>query len=54
MANFCCVDSETSNSSVITKIPISDVLEYGQSHCDINFKLSPTMCRSDCGTVGCQ
>ena len=34
MANFWCVDSETFESSVITKRPISDVLRYGQSHCD--------------------
>ena len=35
MANFWCVDSETSESSVITKIPISGVLQCNQSHCDI-------------------
>ena len=34
MANFWCVDSEMSESSVIMKIPISGVLRYGQSHCD--------------------
>ena len=35
VANFWCVDSEMSESSVIIKIPISGVLWYGQSHCDI-------------------
>ena len=35
--DFWHVDSETSESSVITKIPISSVLWYGQSHCDILF-----------------
>ena len=35
MANFWCVDSKTSESNVIKEIPISGVLQYGQSHCDI-------------------
>ena len=35
MAKLWCVDSETSESSVVTKIPISGVLGYGHSHCDI-------------------
>ena len=35
MANFWCVHSEIFESSVIMKIPISGVLWYGQSHCDI-------------------
>ena len=35
MANFWCVDSETSGSGVIMKIPISGVVLYGWSHRDI-------------------
>ena len=31
MANYWCVDSETSESSVKRKIPISGVLQYDQS-----------------------
>ena len=43
MANFWCVDSEMSKSSVITKILISGVLRYGatpntSSGLDSNFQ----------------
>ena len=40
MANFWCVDSEMSQSVVIMKIPISGVLRYGQSHCDIIIQIN--------------
>ena len=35
MTNFWCADSEMPESRVIIKIPISGVLRYGQSHCDM-------------------